>query len=156
MLLVILSRGKSNNHGGPFHHSSASSILLPQLPRSAEFSNIGTCLHGVFGRLWIFLTRLAMNWRYSLSLFSQCKVTVLSSKHCIPYVILRPSGAAHTFVEKLTAMWPDMSSKRGIRLFLARQDFAAMRPCVTPNACVTTAWQQHTHHDYLHHQMHEV
>ena len=64
------------------------------------------------------------------------QMLVLSSQHCLSSIILKPSSAAYTFVDKLTAMWPDMSSKRGIGLFLARRDLAAIRPCVTPDACV--------------------
>ena len=62
--LVTISAGHrdgSNNHGGPFHHCSASFTLPPRLPRSDGFSDVVTCLYCVFGRLWIFLTRLATN-----------------------------------------------------------------------------------------------
>ena len=65
------------------------------------------------------------------------QMSVLSSQHYLSSVILKPYSAACTFVDKLTAIWPDMSSKQGIlRLFSARRDLAAIRPCVTPDACV--------------------
>ena len=70
---------------------------------------------------------------------SQFRATVLSSHHCISSVILNPSSAARTFVDKLTAMGPNTSSQREIvRLFQVRRDLAAIRPCVTPGTCATT------------------
>ena len=69
------------------------------------------------------------------------QMSVLSNQHCISSVILKPSSATSTFVDKLTTMWPDMSSNPGIvRLFLASRDLAAVRPYVTPDTCVTTAY----------------